>query len=89
MTNDEIMMFLRKAQEQQAKAFPTKKVSYYLQTNYTPSTGGTHFIVSIFYGQENKMFYFYVGHHEDIEEVSVNFRIADTIIDAASSIENQ
>lgn len=89
MTNDEIMMFFRKAQEQQAMAFPTKKVSYYLNTNYTSSTNGIHFDVSIFYGKDNTLFNFSVGPHEDIEEVRVNFRIADTIIDAASSVENQ
>lgn len=82
MTNEEILMFFRKAQEQQSKAFMNKKVSYWVETNYTPSIGSFHFSVSVFYGEEQRLFNFSVGTGDSTNTTNTNFAMAEAIINA-------
>lgn len=89
MTKTEILSCFYDAQQQQAEAFMVKKVSYYINTDYTWCTSRAHFSVSVFYGKENQLFNFSVGPAEDIEEVRVNMGIARAIIEAASAIEEE
>lgn len=82
MTNEEILMFFRKAQEQQDKAFMNKKVSYWVETNYDYSTSSFHFNVSVFYGEENRLFNFSVGTGDSTHTTNTNFAMAEVIINA-------
>lgn len=87
MTKNEILSFFREAQELQAAAFMVKKVSIYLNADYTHCTSRAHFSVSLFYGKSNILLNFSVGADEDIALVRENFAFAKAIVTASANIE--
>lgn len=82
MTNEEILMFFRKAQGQQTRAFMNKKVSYWVETNYTYSTDSFHFSVSVFYGEDQRLFNFSVGDGDSTNTTNTNFAMVEAILNA-------
>jgi len=89
MTKNEILSFFREAQELQAAAFMVKKVSLYINADYTHCTSRSHFSVSLFYGRSNTLFNISVGADEDIAIVRESFAFAKAIVGAAESIETE
>lgn len=80
MTNEEIMGYLRKAQELQMASFGKAHVSFHIDSQYTRATDDYSFHVNLFYGDPMELFGFNVGPYDSEKTIKVKFAVVEAIL---------